>query len=399
MRLLEHQCKRLLGKHGIPFSEPVIATTAAEAEAAFATINGPAVMKAQVPFGGRGKAGAIRMIDSGQDARNNAADLLGKELRGFLVSAISLEPKITFECEYYAGIAWDLRRRQPVAIFNRAGGVEVESEASLAVKRAFDPRTPLTPFQGRELAEEGGLTGKELVLVGSLIAALSKAFLELDAITLEINPLVVTSEGKLLCLDAHVELDDDAAYRLKGALQDLGEIPTTSGGRTPTPIEEEAARIDARDHRGVAGRVVEFPGDLALLIGGGGASLTVFDAVLRHGGKPANYCEIGGNPTAEKVAALTELLLSKPGVSQLAVIMNVVNNTRADVMAQGVIDGIRATGKKPSEVLSVFRIPGSWEEEAVALLAANGVTALGREISLDAAASLAVKQSLAHASC
>ena len=393
MRLLEQQCKRLLGRHGIPFTQPHLATTVAEAEAAFHEIGGAAVMKAQVPFGGRGKLGAVRMIASAAEAAEHAADLLGKEIRGYPVTCVTLEPKAAFEREYYVGVAWDLRKRRPVAIFNSAGGIDVEAGASLAVQRAFDPRTPLTAYQGRELAEQGGLKGRELVMVGSVIAALSKAFLDLDALTLEINPLVVTADGGLLGLDAHAEFDDDAAYRLKSEFADLGEIPKTSGGRTPTEIEEEAARIDARDHRGVAGRVVEFPGDIALLIGGGGASLTVFDAILRHGGKPANYCEIGGNPTSEKVADLTQLLLSKPGVRHMAVIMNVVNNTRADVMAQGVIDGIRAAGLVPAEVLSVFRIPGSWEDEATALLRENGVTALGREVSLDAAAALAVKHS------
>jgi len=393
MRLLEHQCKQLLGRYGIPFTTPHLATTVEEAEAAFIALNCPAVMKAQVPFGGRGKLGAVRVITSPAEAIQHARDLLGMEIRGYPVSTITLEPKATFTQEYYVGIAWDLRKRQPVAIFNPAGGIEVESGVGQAAQRAFDPRTPLTPYQGRELAAQGGLAGRELVLVGSAIAALSQAFLELDALTLEINPIVVTVENKLLGLDAHVELDDDAAYRLQDFLADLGEIPRTSGNRLPTAIEEEAARIDASDHRGVAGRLVEFPGDLALLIGGGGASLTVFDAVLRHGGQPANYCEIGGNPTSEKVAALTQLLLSKPGVRHLAVIMNVVNNTRADVMAHGVIQGIRAAGLEPSRVLSVFRIPGSWEDEATAFLRENGVTALGREVSLDAAAALAVQHS------
>ena len=150
------------------------------------------------------------------------------------------------------------------------------------------------------------------------------------------------------------------------------------------------------DHRGVAGRVVEFGGDLALLIGGGGASLTVFDAIRRYGGKPANYCEVGGNPVEEKVAALTKLLLSKPGVRQLSVIMNVVNNTRADVMARGVLEGVRSAGREPAETIAVFRIPGSWEQEAVDLLREAGVTALGRETSLDECARLAVQRSAAH---
>ena len=125
--------------------------------------------------------------------------------------------------------------------------------------------------------------------------------------------------------------------------------------------------------------------------------MTVFDAIRRHGGKPANYCEVGGNPTEEKVAALTALLLAKPGVKHLAVIMNVVNNTRADVMARGVIMGAKQAGKKPGEVITVFRIPGSWEQEAQALLAAEGILALGREVSLDEAARRAVERSKSDA--
>ena len=390
MRLFEHQSKSLLGSFGIPFAPFHTASTPEEAGVAFAAIGGPAVLKAQVPFGGRGKAGAIRMVDSEDAARSEAAELLAMELRGFPVKLVSIEPKIAIARELYVGFTWDLRKRCPIALLNTAGGIEVESAAGRVVQRSFDPRHPLSAFEGREIAAESGLAGKDLVRVGAILAKLSEAFLAIDGLTVEINPLVLTDSGEWLGVDAHVEIDDDAAARLKSRLAGLGEIPAASGKRPPTALEIEAARIDATDHRGVAGRVVEFDGSLALLIGGGGASLTVFDAVLRHGGKPANYCEIGGNPTEEKVAALTALLLSKPGVDGLAVIMNVVNNTRADVMARGVIQGILAAGRKPSEILSVFRIPGSWEEEAVAFLAEHGVVALGREVSLDEAAARAV---------
>jgi len=220
------------------------------------------------------------------------------------------------------------------------------------------------------------------------------AFLSCDALTMEINPLVERSDGTLIGLDAHVEIDDDSVTRQTTRLKVFGDIGNPSvGGRPPTVLELEAQRIDAMDHRGVAGRVVEFDGDLGLLIGGGGASLTVFDAIRRHKGSPANYCEVGGNPTEEKVAALTALLLSKPRVRNLAVIMNVVNNTRADVMARGVIEGARRAGRVPSEAISVFRIPGSWEQEARELLAVEGIEALGREVSLDEAARRAVERS------
>ena len=130
------------------------------------------------------------------------------------------------------------------------------------------------------------------------------------------------------------------------------------------------------------------------MIGGGGASLTVFDAIRRHGGRPANYCEVGGNPTEEKVAALTALLLSKPGVRKLAVIMNVVNNTRADVVARGVLMGLQQAARSAADTIGVFRVPGSWEEEAREIMTAAGIQALGRDVSLSEAAELAVQRSV-----
>ncbi len=398
MRLLEHQSKELLDGFGLSFTSPTIVTSADEAARAAAHVGAPVVLKAQVPFGGRGKAGAVAFAEDASQARDAAGRLLAMTVRGRAVDRVSVEPKVAFDREFYVGIAWDGAAKLPVAILSLAGGVDVESsQRNVVTRRNFDPHRGLFPFEGRQMVRELGLTGKAMIGIGLVLARLSMAFLQLDGVTIEINPLVETSDGLLLGLDAHIELDDDAAYRLGDRIQHLGAIESGAAGRLPTPLEREAQRIDSTDHRGVAGRVVEFDGDLALLIGGGGASLTVFDAIRRYGGRPANYCEVGGNPTEEKVAALTALLLSKPGVKQLAVIMNVVNNTRADVMARGAIEGIRRAGRVPRETTSVFRIPGSWEAEAKAILAEEGIEALGREVSLDSAARLAVERSR-HAS-
>jgi len=173
-------------------------------------------------------------------------------------------------------------------------------------------------------------------------------------------------------------------------LEELGIDPGGRQARQPTPFERRAAEIDRMDHRGVAGRVVEFAGDLGLIIGGGGASLAAFDAVRRHGGRPANYCEIGGNPSVRKVAELTRHILDKPGVERLAVIMNVVNNTRVDLVARGVIKGCLEAGREPGQAVAVFRIPGAWEEEGFRLLRHYGIEPLGREVSIDEAARRAV---------
>ncbi len=393
LRLLEHQSKIVLADFGLEFTTQTVARTPEAAAAAADRLARPVMLKAQVPFGGRGKAGAVKTARNPLEARSAARVLLAMELRGHRVGEVSVEPWIDFGLELYAGVTWDLAARQPLALLSAGGGIEVEKEfAQRGARRHVDPFHGLAAHEGREMAAAIGLTGKILVQVGFVLRGLARAFLELDAVTVEINPLVETADGALVGLDAHVEIDDDAGWRQEGRVAALGKVPVPSGGRAPTPMEEEARRIDAADHRGVAGRVVEFDGDLGLLIGGGGASLTVFDAVLKHGGRPANYSEMGGNPTAEKVAALTRLLIAKPGVLKLAAIMNVVNNTRADIIAEGIVRGIEQAGRDPADAIAVFRVPGSWEPEARRIMAAAGVEAMGREISLDQAARLAVEK-------
>jgi succinyl-CoA synthetase beta subunit/citryl-CoA synthetase large subunit len=148
--------------------------------------------------------------------------------------------------------------------------------------------------------------------------------------------------------------------------------------------------VDAVDHRGVAGNVVEFDGDLGLVIGAGGGSLTLFDAIRKHGGKPANYCEIGGNPSVSKACELTKLILSKPGVKKIAVMMNVVSNTRVDIVARGVVKGVVESGYDPAEKIAIFRIPGSWETEGFKILKHYGVEYCDRTVSMYEAAGRAV---------
>ena len=398
MRLLEHQSKKLLSNFGLVFTDSTPVESIDEVRATVERVGLPVVLKAQTPFGGRGNIGAVRFAETVDQAVTAAEVLLGMDVRGTTVELISIEPKLNYEREFYVGITWDTAAKLPVALLSLAGGVDVESAKSDQVARqSFDPWTGLAPYKAREMAATVGLTGNILVGVGEVLTKLSGAFLACDGVTMEINPLVTTKDKILIGLDARVEVEDEAVYRQKERLEPLGELTMTAAGRPPTPLELEAQRIDVRDHRGVAGRVVEFDGDLALLIGGGGASLTVFDAIKAHGGNPANYCEVGGNPTEEKVAAITSLLLSKPGVKGMAVIMNVVNNTRADVIAHGVLMGVKAVGKKPAETISLFRVPGNWEAEAREIMEAAGVEVHGREVSLDAAARLAVERNRAHA--
>ena len=177
---------------------------------------------------------------------------------------------------------------------------------------------------------------------------LVRLFQEYDMTLAEINPLGLLEDGSFVVLDCHLDMEEEARDRHQAVLDELGIAPDEMRqGRPPTEFEMRGMQVDAADHRGVAGRVVEFDGNLGLVIGAGGGSLTIFDAVQKYGGKPANYCEIGGNPSVSKAANLTKLILSKPGVEKIAVIMNVVSNTRVDIVARGVIKGVVESGLRP----------------------------------------------------
>jgi len=216
-------------------------------------------------------------------------------------------------------------------------------------------------------------------------------FLEYDLTLAEINPLAKLEDGRFMVLDGHIDMEAEARGDHKALLDELGiGDEETRQARPPTEFELAGARVNAADHRGVAGNVVEFDGNLGLVIGAGGGSLTLFDAVRDQGGKPANYCEIGGNPSMSKAKELTKLILSKPGVEKIAVMMNVVSNTRVDIVARGVIKGCLEAGKDPAETIAIFRIPGAWEEEGFKILEKYGVDYCDRSVSMYDAAGRAV---------
>ena len=195
-----------------------------------------------------------------------------------------------------------------------------------------------------------------------------------------------------------MDLEAEARGRHKKLLAELGiGEEETRQAREATPFEIAGRRVNEADHRGVAGNVVEFDGDLGLVIGAGGGSLTLFDAVRKHGGRPANYCEIGGNPSVKKACELTKLILAKPGVRKIAVMMNVVSNTRVDIVARGVVKGCLESGRDPAEAIAIFRIPGAWEDEGFRILRKYGVDYCDRSVSMYEAAGRAVAKLRASA--
>jgi succinyl-CoA synthetase beta subunit/citryl-CoA synthetase large subunit len=308
---------------------------------------------------------------------------------------VLVEAKSPVAKEYYAGVTWDGRRKQPVVIFSDMGGIDIEEVAEKHPEHLsrthFSSILPLSERIAKEAISAVGVTGDDLNALIPIVYKLMQLFLDFDLTLAEINPLAKLTNGKFIVLDGHVDMEAEARGAHKALLAELGiGDDETRLARPPTPFELEGARVNAADHRGVAGNVVEFDGNLGLIIGAGGGSLTLFDAVRKHGGRPANYCEIGGNPSVGKAKNLTKLILSKPGVEKIAVMMNVVSNTRVDIVARGVIAGCLDAGKNPADVIAIFRIPGSWEEEGFKILAKYGVDFCDRSVSMYEAAGRAV---------
>jgi succinyl-CoA synthetase beta subunit len=399
VRLLEFEAKLLLAEAGIATPAGLVTASPAEAAAFARKLAAPVVLKAQVPAGGRMKAGGVLFAPDPDSAFAAAKQLLGMTIKGYAVEQIAVQEQVAVGGTFYLAATFDAARRGALLLASPEGGIEIES-AGTVLNQPFSLRQPFPLFRAREMAADtlhaaslhdphavGGEAGRAAALapLADVIYRLVRFFQAHDALLAEINPLLLmvlpASAPIFVAVDAHVELDDDALFRHRDLAERFGLAGR--GERKRTALEQKAVEIDGADHRGVAGRVVEFEGDLALLIGGGGASLTIFDAILDAGGKPANYCEIGGNPSVWKIAALTKLLLSKPGVRRLAVIMNVVNNTRADLVARGVIQGIVEGGRDPAEVIAAFRIPGSWEEESIKILRRYNVRYFGRDVSLN----------------
>lgn len=391
MRLYEYEGKILAAKTGIkvPVGEKV--SSAEEAVEFAKKINKAVVLKAQILAGGRGKAGGIKIVDNPEDVKSTAEKLLKSTINGHKVKILLAEEKLSIAKEFYIGITFDEITKRSVLLLTEAGGVDVEEGAleKGVIKYYIDPFLGLRSYKAKELAKKLGLKGKALTQATASLVSLFKLYKEYDAATAEINPMVLTEEGEIFAADMRVDIDDDALFRQK-KLPDIGIPLREERGREPTELEKKAAEIDQLDHRGVAGRVVEFDGDIACIIGGGGASLTIFDAITKYGGKPANYCEVGGNPTVTKVKELTKLLVRKPGIKALAVITNVISNTRVDLIARGVIKGLLEVGIDPAKFPIVFRSAGSWEDDGYKILGKYNVKWFDRTRSMDEAAKYVV---------
>jgi succinyl-CoA synthetase beta subunit/citryl-CoA synthetase large subunit len=381
MIVIEHEAKHLLRQRGLPIPAGQLTNTSTQIPIITDTIGNNLVLKAQVPTGGRMKAGGVRFTSTSDEAAIESQNLLNMTISDFPVEFILVETRLNIQQEYFIAITYDDPTRQPIVIVSASGGIDIEDTSQSLITAPISPVQPFPDYAGRELATKLGLIGTDVVKFGAIVTALVHAFHDWDALLLECNPVVRDQNDQWWIADVHLELDDDARYRQTNLWANL--LLSQAWIERRSPFEQQALEIDRMDHRGVAGRLVPFDGNLGLLIGGGGASLTIMDAILDAGLQPANYCEIGGNPSVRKIESLTRLILCQPQVDHLAVIMNVVSNTRVDLVARGVIKGILSENRDPAQTLIAFRIPGSWEDEGQSLLKHYGVPYFGRDSSID----------------
>ena len=397
MRFFEYEAREIVRRAGIPVTGYGFTRDPVEAGEIAARIGGPVVVKSQVLTGGRMKAGGIRFADSPAEAEREARAVLDLEIGGHMPRGVLVDPRASVVREFYAGVVWDGIRKRPVMLFSDMGGIDIEEVAASHPDHVgrghFSTVLPLSDFRAKEVVASVGVTGSRLNRLVPILTRLAGLFLERDMTLAEINPLGELEDGSFVALDAHMEMENEARGRHQDLLEALGVgDEETRLAREPTAFELAGEAVDGQDHRGVAGNVTEFDGDLGLVIGAGGGSLTLFDAVRAHGGRPANYCEIGGNPSVAKACGLAKLVLEKPGVDKIAVMMSIVSNTRVDIVARGVIKACLELGMDPAEKIAIFRIPGAWEDEGYAILERYGVEYADRSVSMHEAARRAVEK-------
>jgi succinyl-CoA synthetase beta subunit len=397
VRFFEYESRQILQREGIPVADGGFATDAEQAKAIAADIGGPVVIKSQVLTGGRMKAGGVKFADTPEEAEAHAREILALEINGHIPKGVLIGAKAEIKQEYYAGVIYDGIRKLPTFVFSDMGGIDIEEVAEQHPDHIgrghFSTILPHMDFNAKDAIASIGITGSELNRLTPILSKLARLFVKYDLTLAEINPLAQLADGTFVAVDAHMDMENEGRPRQKALLKELGVgDEETREAREPTQFEIEGEKVDSVDHRGVAGNVTEFDGNLGLVIGAGGGSLTLFDAVRRYGGKPANYCEIGGNPSVSKAKNLTKLVLSKPGVDKIAVMMSIVSNTRVDIVARGVIKACLELGFDPAEKIAVFRIPGAWEEEGFKILDKYGVEYFDRSVSLHGAAKRAVEK-------
>ncbi len=378
MNLHEYQAKQLFAEYGLPVSTGYACDTPEEAADAADRIGGSQwVVKAQVHAGGRGKAGGVKLVSSKDEIRAFASQWLGKNLvtyqtdkNGQPVSKILVESCTDIDRELYLGAVVDRASRRIVFMASTEGGVEIEKVAhetpEKILKATIDPLTGALPFQGRDLAFRLGLNSEQVKQFTRIFLGLAKLFEECDLSLLEINPLVITKAGNLHCLDAKLNIDGNALYRQ----------PKIKGMHDPSqddPREAHAAKWELN--------YVALDGNIGCMVNGAGLAMGTMDIVKLHGGQPANFLDVGGGATKERVTEAFKIILSDSNVK--AVLVNIFGGiVRCDLIAEGIIGAVNEVGV---EVPVVVRLEGNNADVGAKVLADSGLNIIAATSLTDAA--------------
>src|ERR671930_256370 len=355
MDLYEYQGKELFRRFGIPVSDGRLATTPAEARAAAEELGGQTVVKAQVLTGGRGKAGGVKLADDPADAEQKARDIIGLDIRGHVVGKVWIEKASDIAKEYYLSITFDRGAKQPLFMFTTQGGVEIEEVAAkdpdALVRLHVDPLEGFQPWMARRLVYGARVEDpSEQKQIADIVGKLYRCFVESDAMLTEINPLIVTPEGQVKALDSKFTVDDSALYRHP----DIAEFRDTSAA---DPLEALAREKNVT--------YVKLDGSVGILGNGAGLSMSTVDVVVVAGGKPANFCDLGGGGSAEGVVDALEVITRDAQVK--SIFFNILGGiTRCDEVARGIL---QAVGQMGLELPIVVRLDGTNAEEGRRILA------------------------------
>ena len=377
MDLYEYQGKELFGRFGIPVSEGRLATTPAEARTAAEQLAGPIVVKAQVLTGGRGKAGGIKLAESPEDAEREAEEILGLDINGHVVRKLWIESASDIEREYYLSLTFDRGEKKSLYMFTKEGGIDIEEVAAerpeALARLHVDPLESFQPYQGRRLIYGAGIADpSEQKQILDIIGKLYTCFVETDAMLCEINPLIVTPEGEVRALDSKFTVDDNALYKH----HDIAEMRDLEA----YPPEERAAR-----EKGVT--YVKLDGEVGILGNGAGLVMSTLDVIALAGGRPANFCDLGGGGDAQGVVDALEVITADPQVR--SIVFNIFAGiTRCDVVAHGIL---KALSQTKIEHPIVVRFDGTNAEEGRAILAEAAPPNLHVEATMLDAAKRAVK--------
>ncbi|MFN2595284.1 MAG: ADP-forming succinate--CoA ligase subunit beta [Actinomycetota bacterium] len=354
MDLFEYQGKELLRKFGVPVPEGRVASTADEAAEAASGLGSRVVVKAQVQVGGRGKAGGIKLATSPDEAREVASQILGMDIKGHTVKRVLVERAGDIKAEYYCSFLLDRSRRDFLGMMSAKGGVEIEEVAETdpdAIAQVhIDPLLGISDFHARDLVFGAALDAEARTEAIALLPKLYRAFVDLDASLVEVNPLVLTGDGRVVALDAKVSLDDSAAYRHPNfdELKSVHEVPE----------QERIAK-----EKGL--NFIKLDGDVGIIGNGAGLVMSTLDVVKAAGGAPANFLDVGGGAGADVLSTALEVITSNPEVK--SVLINIFGGiTRGDLVAEGIID---ALGRLDVKVPIVVRLDGTNAEQGRKMLA------------------------------